>query len=178
MGSIVIAAGYAAFQRIGTTANANAVEYTQNLAGGFLAVGMTENQPGFIVLSALDQEKASVIATQSKSQIGGAYTIVDIETPMGMVQTRLRGPQVILVTERGDVENYDVDWNVGEFNILRQAADCSHQAALQKRRCGTPFIDLRDTLATWPRNRVPDRVRTFLSTVTPSETVRSFAIAP
>ncbi len=34
---------YAAYERIGTTANADTVEFTQNLAGGFLAVGMTED---------------------------------------------------------------------------------------------------------------------------------------
>ncbi len=53
--SVVFAVVFAAFQRIGTTANADVVEYTRNLAGGFLAVGMTEDQPGFIALSALDQ---------------------------------------------------------------------------------------------------------------------------
>ena len=41
--SVIAMMAYAAYERIGTTANADTVEFTQTLAGGFLAVGMTED---------------------------------------------------------------------------------------------------------------------------------------
>lgn len=160
--SIVLAGAYAAFQRIGTTANADSVEYTRNLAGGFLVIGMTEDQPGFIVLSALDQNRVDVNAVQTKNRLTGTHTVVELQTPSGTTRTRLRGPQVILVSEAGAVERHDVDWTVAEFDALRQAADCSHQAAVKKHRCGAPFTDLQEAFAKWPGDRVPDRVRVFL----------------
>ncbi len=165
--SLAIAAGYATFQRIGTTANASTVEYTPNLAGGFLAVGMTKDQPGFIVLSALDQAKVDVNATQTKNRVAGTHTVVAIQTPLGTHRTRLRGPQVLLVSKHGDVEGYPVDWTVDEFNALRQAADCSYAAAAKKHRCGAPLTDLQEAFATWPAGRVPDGVRTFLAPFEP-----------
>ena len=160
--SIVFAGAYAAFERIGTTANADSVEYTQNLAGGFLAVGMTEDQPGFMVLSVLDQKKVEVNAVQTINHVAGTHTVVELQTPRGMTRTRLRGPQVILVSEDGVVETHRVRWTVDEFQSLREAADCSHEAAVKKHRCGAPFTDLQEAFAKWPRERVPDRVRAFL----------------
>ena len=168
--SIVFAGVYAGFQRIGTTANADLVEYTRNLAGGFLALGMTDDQPGFIALSAMDQDEVDVNAVQTRNGLAGTHTVVEVETPRGTTRTRLRGPRVILVTEQGDVETYAVDWTVKEFNALRAAADCSHAAALRKNRCGAPFTDLQEALAKWPVHRVPDRVRAFLA---PFESRRS-----
>lgn len=160
--SVILVTGYVAFQRIGTTANADTVEYTQNLAGGFLAVGMTEDQPGFIVLSALDQKHVEVNAAQTKNRLTGTHTIVEIETPNGTTRTRLRGPQVILVSEDGAVEKHAVRWTIDEFNFLRETADCSHEAAIKKHRCGAPFTDLQEAFARWPGERVPDEVRAFV----------------
>lgn len=163
LASVAFAGGYSAYHRIGTTANADSVEYTLNLAGGFLAVGMTEDQPGFFVLSALDQEEVDVTAAQTINRLAGTHTIVDVRTPRGTTRTRLRGPQVILVTKEGGVEKHAVDWTVAEFNALRAAADCSHEAAAKKRRCGAPFIDLQEAFAKWPSERVPNRVLAFLA---------------
>ena len=160
--STVFAGAYAAFQRVGTTANADSVEYTQNFAGGFLAVGITADQPGFIMLSALDPEKVEVHAVQTINRLAGTHTVIEVQTPLRAQSIRLRGPQVILVTEQGSIEGYDVDWTVEEFNALRKAADCSHEAAVKKHRCGAPFTDLQEAFAKWPRKRVPQRVRAFL----------------
>ncbi|MCH7703730.1 MAG: hypothetical protein IIB61_01345 [Planctomycetes bacterium] len=160
--SVVFAGAYAAFQRIGTTANAEVVEFTRNLAGGFLAVGMTKDQPGFIALSALDQDKVDVSAAQTSNTLAGTHTLVEVRTPRGTTNVRLRGPQVILITEQSSVEEFDVDWTVEEFNALREAADCSHEAAVKKHRCGAPFTDLQEAFAKWPGDRFPDRVRTFV----------------
>lgn len=168
--SIVFAAGYAAFQRIGTTANADVVEFTRNLAGGFLALGMTEDQPGFMALSALDRGEVQVRADRTSNTLAGTHTVVEVETPRGTTRTRLRGPQIMLISEAGAVERYPVDWTLAEFDALRAAADCSHEEALKKHRCGAPFTELQEAFATWPADRVPDPVRSFLEPFTDRRT--------
>lgn len=160
--SFLFAGGYAAFQRIGTTANANVVEFTRNLAGGFLAVGMTKDQPGFIALSAQDQDEVEVKAIRISNSLAGTHTVVEVQTPQSTTRIRLRGPQVFLVTAKGDVEPYPIDWTWEEFNTLRDAVDCSRAAAVKKHRCGVPFTDLRLALTKWSPDRVPDPVRAFL----------------
>lgn len=160
--SVIVVTAHAAYERFGTTANADVVEFTRNLAGGFLAIGITEDQPGFIVLSALDQDRVDVNAVQTSNSLTGTRTVVEIQTPRGTTRIRLRGPQVILVSEDGAVEKHAVPWSFDEFNTLRQAADCSHEAAVKKHRCGVPFADLQEAFSEWPGERVPDRVRSFL----------------
>lgn len=159
---VTVVAVYAAYERAGTTANADSVEHTQNLAGGFLAVGMTKLQPGFLVLSELDQDKVDVKATQVVNKVAGTHTVVEIQTPRDAARIRLRGPQVVLISDEGALERHDVDWTVAEFNALREAADCSHEAAIKKHRCGAPFTDLQEAFAEWPAERVPERLRIFL----------------
>ncbi len=155
--------GYAAYQRIGTTANADLVEFTRNLAGGFVAVGMTDEQPGFIVISALDQDLVEVAADQWSNRLAGTHTIVEIQTPHQHWTTRLRRPQVIMVYQDGVVEGGGVDWTVADFNGIREAVDCSFEAASKKRRCGRPFADLHQAFAGWAVERVPEPVRAFLT---------------
>ncbi len=161
--SVIAMMAYAAYERIGTTANADTVEFTQNLSGGFLAIGMTTNQPGFMVLSALDQEKVEVNATQVVNRVAGTHTVVDVQTPRDAACIRLRGPVVIVISENGALERHDVDWTMAEFNVLRKAADCSHEAAVKKHRCGAPFTDLQEALVRWPSERVSVPVRAFLA---------------
>jgi hypothetical protein len=167
---VTVVVVYAAYGRVGTTANADSVEHTQNLAGGFLTVGMTKDQPGFMVLSELDQKKVDVKATQVVNQVAGTHTVVEVETPRDTARIRLRGPQVILISEEGALERHEVDWTVAEFNALREAADCSHEAAIKKHRCGAPFTDLQEALAKWPAGRVPERLRSFLEPFTDKRT--------
>ena len=121
--SVIAMTAYAAFHRIGTTANADVVEFTRNLAGGFLAVGMTEDQPGFILLSMLDQENVEVDTVQTINHVAGTRTVVEVQTPRDTTRIRLRGPLVILVSEDGAVGRHDVHWTIKEFNALREAAD-------------------------------------------------------
>lgn len=163
LASIIGMMAYAAYERIGTTANADTVEFTQNLASGFPAIGMTANQPGFMVLSTLDQEEVEVNATQVVSHVAGTHTVVKVQTPRDTRSIRLRGPQIILVTEQGDIEAYAVNWTVEEFNSLREAADCSHKTAIKKHRCGAPFTDLQESLTRRPGERVPERMYAFLA---------------
>jgi len=161
--SVVGMTVYAAYERLGTTANADSVEFTDNLAGGFLAIGMTENQPGFMVLSALDHEKVEVNAVQAANHVAGTHTLVEVQTPRGTTSIRLRGPEVILVSEDGAIERHDVAWTAPEFNAMRKAADCSHEAAVKKHRCGAPFADLHELVAAGQLTNVPGDMRSFLN---------------
>ena len=161
--SLMALTAYATYQRLGTTANADSVEYTRNLAGGFLAVGMTQDQPGFMVLSALDREKVDVNATQAVNRVAGTHTVVEVRTAHDTKRVRLRSPVLIVVSEDGAIERHHVIWTVAEFNALREAADCSHEAAVKKRRCGAPFTDLQEAFAKWSGDRVPKGVHAFLA---------------
>lgn len=157
---------YAAYERHGTTANADCVEFTQNLAGGFLAIGMTENQAGFMVLSALDYEKVEVSAVQAVNRIAGTHTLVEVRTPRSTTSIRLRSPEVLLVSEDGAVERHNVGWTMAEFSALRKAVDCSHEAAVKKHRCGAPFADLKIIVSAGQVPDVPDEMRDFLNRFT------------
>ncbi len=161
--SVIGMTTYAAYERLGTTANADSVEFTQNLAGGFLAVGMTKDQPGFIVLSALDREMVEVNVVQAVNRIAGTHTVVEVRSPREATSIRLRGPEVILVSEDGAVRRHDVAWTVAEFNAVRKAVDCSHEAAVKKHRCGAPFADLNDFVAAGQVTNMPGDMRSFLN---------------
>ena len=159
---VVVAVSYACYERMGTVANTSIVEFTPNLAGGFLAIGMTEAQPGFVLLSTLDRDQVEVNADQVSSPLAGTHTVVEIQTNSGTLRHRLRGPQIILIDDQGVIDAHAVDWTLEDFDALRKAADCSHEAAVKKRRCGAPFTDLHEAFARWPTGRIPHPVRTFL----------------
>ncbi len=158
----VFAAAYAMFHRVGTTANADTVEFTRNLTGGFLAIGMTDEQAGFVALSRMDQADIELHADQDNNTLAGTHTIVDIQTPSGTTHIRLRGPKAILISKQGEVEALNIDWTVDEFNTIRQAIDCSGHSAYTKKRCGAPFTDLHLLFTQWQSTRIPDRIHAFL----------------
>ena len=79
--AIVTVACFITYQRVGTNANANIVETTENLGGGFLAVGYSDSQPGFLVASALDQEDVHLSANQLSYFLAGTHTNVEVTTP-------------------------------------------------------------------------------------------------
>ncbi len=160
---LALGAAYTAFQRFGTTANADLVEFTPNLAGGFLAIGMTEHQPGFVVLSALDQEKVIVTAQQSVNRLAGTHTVVRVTTPTASCRKRLRGPIAVIVSDDGSLTALPVDWSAGDFQSIRQVVDCAHGAGKKVHRCGAPFADLSDLMSRWPGPHVPEQVTTFLT---------------
>ncbi len=160
--SATIVSLYAAFERIGTQANADVIEYTTNLGGGFLAVGMTDDQPGFIVLSALDQTDVKVSADQVSSVVAGEHTRVEVRTPSDRWTARLRGPQVVVVDKQGAVTTARVDWRLEEFVRLRDSADCAHSIAGAHPHCGAPFADLQAIVSAGLVAGVPDDMRRFL----------------
>lgn len=169
--AVGLAGAYVAYERIGTSANASFVEFTRNLAGGFLAVGMSDDAPGFIVLSAMDQEFVEVRADRMINQLAGTRTQASVETPTQSWSARLRGPQVVIVDEQGGVEAFGVDWTLEEFLQIRNAADCLHAKGSHKVRCGAPFADLSDLLSDWPAGRIPQRVAGFLAIFEHSDSV-------
>lgn len=158
-----LAAGYTGYQRIGTVANADRVEFTPNLSGGFMALGMTSDQPGVLVLSAMDRGAVDVRAVQSVNPLAGRSTTVTVETPTGRWSRRLRGPEVVLINEAGAVDAVAVDWPLSDFASIREQTDCSYASKTHRARCGRPFADLQEMLATWPAGRVPRAVSTFLT---------------
>jgi len=164
-GSILIAVGDAAYERIGTSANVELIEWTASYSGGGFAVGMTERQPGIVVLSALETEKISVDAVLRHSPLGGTATELTIATPSGRVQRRLRGPLLITIDADGKVAFTRVSWSRDDFNAIRRAVDCESGSAV---RCGAPFLDFADLLAKWPRERVPSAATQFLDALSRS----------
>ena len=161
MASVAICAGFAAYHRIGTEANAEIIEFTTNIAGGFLAVGMTDDQPGFVFFSAIDRPKVNVSAECSVSSVGGVYTELHVTTPATQWYHRLRGPLAILVGPDGKPQTVPVAWTVEEFKTIRNSADCLAPQGKRKTRCGAPFADLDEVFGNWPAQRVPAEVRTF-----------------
>ncbi|MBE7506922.1 MAG: hypothetical protein HS101_11660 [Planctomycetia bacterium] len=153
---------FIAVERIGTTANASAIEFTTNYGGGFLAIGLTDHDPGFVVLSAIDQEHVDVSAEQSSSLAVGTRTRAEVHTPQQRWSTRLRSPQVVIVNDDGTVIGRDVQWGFEDFARIRAATDCLHESAKKRHRCGAPFTDFNDLVTSGALKHVPDEVRVFL----------------
>ncbi|MFQ5502773.1 MAG: hypothetical protein ACE5EQ_10810, partial [Phycisphaerae bacterium] len=94
--AVLVAGAYVAYQRIGTTANVDTITYVENYAGGFIAVGMSDRQPGFIALSALDRTDLRIEADRVEQGLAGRHTNVRVMTPRAQWQKRLRGPRIVL----------------------------------------------------------------------------------
>lgn len=156
-----IGGGYVAYQRIGTTANANAVEFTRNLADGFVAVGFTEDQPGFVVLSAVNQPLVEITTNLVSNRLAGTHTVIGVQTRQGEWRKRLRGPQLVIIDKDGRINASPVDWSLADFAAIRKGIDCDHGGG--SKRCGAPFTDLHEFFAAWDKQRVPEKARRFLS---------------
>ncbi|MCH7704829.1 MAG: hypothetical protein IIB61_06935 [Planctomycetes bacterium] len=160
----LLAAVYAAYQRIGTIANVDLLEYTANKAGGFLAVGMTTDEPGIVVFSAMDNGKVDVNADRFMNQLAGTYTVVTVETGRAQWRKRLRGPLVVMIDGHGTISAYPVQWTIVDFDLIKRALKCGEFSGPSRRPCGFPFVDLHDELEKWSLAWVPDPVRKFLAT--------------
>lgn len=161
--ALLVAVTYVLYQRIGTTAQADEIEFTTNLAGGFLAVGMTDTAPGFIVLSALDREHVDVDARCYSNAIAGDFTIAEVRTPQMTWRGRLRGPVVVLVDANGVAQEFAIGWSAAQFALVRDEADCDHGHIGKRHRCGAPFADLFDLVADGRLGQVLPQVRQFLA---------------
>ena len=159
----VVAIAYVLYQRVGTTAQADLIEFTPNLAGGFLAVGMTDTTPGFILLSSLDRESVDVSATHYRNAVAGDFTVAEVRTQQASWHRRLRGPVVVVVESNGGAKEFPIDWSVAEFRLVRDGADCAHPHIGARHRCGAPFADLFDLIADGRLSGAPHEVRRFLA---------------
>ncbi len=148
---------YVIFQGLTVRANVDLIEYLTNYGGGFLAIGMTEDQPGFIVLSELDRKEVDIHAGRDVLR---TRTTASVSTSADQRSAAPRDPHVVLVKRNGLIEALRVDWTFEDFNKLSAATDCEHGTS---RRCGTPIADVQEQLATWPKQRVPIPLRLFLS---------------
>lgn len=142
--ALLTALGYAAYQRIGTTAGADLVVYIPNLAGGFVAIGRTADRPGFLLLSELDQQKVTINVSSYANKVAGDFSVIRVETPTTQWQHRLRGPQLMLIDESGAITASDANWSLADLDAIEKATDC--EAGISK-RCGAPFADLADYFA-------------------------------
>ena len=158
--AVVFGSGYVAYQRIGTTANADVVQYTRNLADGFVAVGFTKRQPGFVVLSALDQPLVDINTNLVSNRLAGTHTIVRIKTQKAQWQKRLRGPELVVIDKDGQIVTSPVGWSASDFAAIRKGIDCEHEGG--SKRCGDPFADLHELFSRWDKRRVPEKARRFL----------------
>lgn len=155
--SLAITAIYVIFQSMTVRANVDLIEYSTNFSGGFLAIGMTEDQPGFIVLSELDQKDVEVHAGRDVLR---TRTTARVSTSADQWSAGLQDPHVVLVTKNGMIEAIRVDWSFEDFQALSMATDCEHGTS---KRCGGPIADVQELLATWPKPRVPSSLGVFLS---------------
>lgn len=162
-GAIVFtAAGYVGYERFGTRANADRISHLESYGDEAVAIGLTDEQPGFLLLARLSPRRVSVDAVIQSNWLTGRQTLVQVHTPLGATAIRLRRPQVIMVREDGTVDSASVRWTLAEFDQLVHAADCATNCRDHPHRCGQPLDDVGDALATWPMDLVPQSLREFL----------------
>lgn len=159
---LFLAAVHVAYERVGTSANADRITHMESFGDEAVAIGMTDEQPGFVLLARLPASQVSVDAAMRSNWLTGQQTLVNVHTPAEAMRIRLRQPQVIMVYEDGAVINVPVPWTGAEFGQLLHAADCSSNCAKHLHRCGQPLEDIAHTLASWPQERVPESLRKFV----------------
>ncbi len=156
---LLIAGGYAAWQRFGTVADVTHIETFEDYSGGFVAVGLSPDKPGFLCLSRVPRDQLELVALHHENWLAGSWTTLMIRTAGGQWKHRLRGPVVILVDRRGRVDAVPVHWPRARFIWLRDCVDCERGSV---RRCGRPLDDLAERLAAQPPDLVPPAVLAFL----------------
>lgn len=161
LGGVVLLAAYGGVERALTHANAGRVTSYEDYGGGFLAVGMTDTQPGFVLLSGAAAAEVRVSAQQANSFATGTQTSVTIATARGEVTTTLRAPQAFLVSADGEVSRHALNWTAEDFRAVERAADCEHPTPGGRHRCGAPLADLYDVVLA-RQLETPDAVRAFL----------------
>lgn len=158
-GALLVAGGYAAWQRFGTVADVTHIETIEDYAGGFVAVGVSPEKPGFLCLSRVPRDRLELVAVHHENWLAGTWTTLTIRTARGRWTHRLRTPVVIMVDPRGRVDAVPVRWPRSRFLWLRDCVDCERGDA---RRCGRPLDDLAVRLAAQPPDQVPPAVLAFL----------------
>lgn len=162
-GIVLVAAAYILYERLGTSANADQITHFQSYADAAVAIGMTDDQPGFVLLSKLPASQVTVTAAMHSNWLTGPRTTVSVRTPLGTSRIRLRAPQAIMVQDDGTVTTASVPWTDDSFGRLLHAADCSSQCSEHVHRCGQPLEGIARTLASWPPESVPRPLQLFMA---------------
>ncbi|MFQ5422563.1 MAG: hypothetical protein ACE5F9_01130 [Phycisphaerae bacterium] len=158
---LALAGGYVLYERIGTTANVEVVETYQRFAGGFLAVGHTDSEPGILVLSRLEDRIVRIDATLHRNWATGTSTRVAVSTPEATWRHRLRGPEVVMIDADGSIQTTGVDWSAEDFTSISRAVNCDDATAPHE-GCGRPFHDFQQWLSAGS-HAVPDAIHQFLA---------------
>jgi len=158
---LTLAGGYVLYERIGTTANVEVVETYQRFAGGFLAVGHADSEPGVLILSRLEDRIVRIDATLHRNWATGTSTRVAVSTPKAAWRHRLRGPEVVMIDTDGGIQTAGVDWSAEDFAQISRAVNCNDATAPHE-GCGRPFHDFQKWLSADGR-AVPDAIREFLA---------------
>lgn len=159
---LIVLLGYAAFERLSTRANADRVITFESYGNDAVAIGLTDDQPGFILLSRLPAAQVDVSAEIATSWLTGTHTAVRIHLPDRSQRIRLRNPLVILIERDGSIRTVDVAWSRADFQTLLHAADCETECREHVHRCGAPLAEITAALARWPQERVPSAIREFI----------------
>lgn len=161
--TLILAAVYVLYERFGTCANADQVVSFESLGDDAVVIGLTDEQPGFVLLSHLPVSKVDVDAEVQSNRITGKHTLLNIQTATSRARLRLRSPEAVLVQRDGAIAATAIPWTREDFDALLHAADCDTDCDRHKHRCGQPLADVAQTLAQWPQERVPPLVREFLA---------------
>lgn len=161
------AAAYAGFERIGTTANADLIESYQRYAGGFLAIGFTDTQPGILVLSEIEKEELSLDATSRKNWLTGHSTRIDIAIGERKWSKRLRGPLIVMISSEGEINAAPLPWSLEQFRRAGISVDCSGDFGTPK-SCGAPFSDFEEFIKRPSLPELPEAAREFLIAARPA----------
>ncbi|GIK17825.1 MAG: hypothetical protein BroJett003_27890 [Planctomycetota bacterium] len=160
---LLAAGGYALYERLGTRANADQVIRFESYGDDAVAIGLTDQQPGFVLLSHLPASRVMVDAQVATNWLTGKHTILSVRTPDRNERIRLRAPLAILVPENGTILAVNVEWSHADFQSLVHAADCESGCEAHPHRCGQPLAEIASALANWPVDRVPQAIREFVA---------------
>lgn len=160
-------AAYAGFERIGTTANVDLMESYQRYAGGFLAIGFTDTQPGILVLSEIEKQSLSLDATGRKNWLTGHSTRIDIAVGERKWSKRLRGPLIVMISSDGKINAAPLPWSLEQFRQAGIAVDCSGDFGAPK-SCGAPFSDFEEFIKRPSLPELPKVARDFLIAARPA----------
>ena len=169
---LLLAGGYVLFERAGTRANVEAIDYHQRFGGGFLAVARTSTQPGFLALSLLDRSKVDIDAVMRSNWATGKSTVVTVATPGGKHRHRLRGPVALLIGPDGGVTTAPLPWTLADFQACSKAVDCSVVDWRNPKPCGQPFEDVRRWLTRSEDVSASPALDAFLQTAADPQTAQ------
>lgn len=159
LGAAFAASAYITYQRGGTTANVEDITHFEAYGDRCAAVGMTHDQPGFVLIAAMPREDFRLWADLRENAAAGAWTVLQIGTARQQWNKRLRGPLAITIDEHGTVRSEPLDWSLAQLQQAADAMDCNKHL----KTCGVPTEDLSGFLATSKTHRTPKIFKDFFA---------------